>query len=547
VLAHHAREADDANGIVEHAPRAARAALAASSHREAREHLRALEPHLDRFTPPDRAALLEDRARVEQQVDLAVAADAVSQAIELRLSAGTDRELARALTQAVRIYEMARRHSDAHAAAAESVQILRKHRPDRDLAFALSWTAWLKTIGSEAGEGTEAADEAVRAAESVGDEQSMIAALMVKGMEMVGRGDPGCIEVLEDARRRAERSRDPEQEIRALLNMSVHAQERHDLEWAIDLTRRGCSIAARHELPNSEAHARVQLAWALLHGGRWLAAHDILTEVLGSSRDPDEPHHHSLAANTELTATIARATLHIRMGRPEADATLDRLGTLVEAIPWSTSRASLGLVTAERSWLSDQHDERATAMLRDALDAGVRSGPSVSRSTIALWLWEHGELARLPERVVEPVRLLVEGRPTEAAALWGIMGYPYYQALALMHGNDDERLGALRILEDLGAAATAGKLRRALRADGVRIPRGEAPATRRHPAGLTARQAEVLELLTEGLSNREIADRLFISERTTEHHVTAILTKLGVTTRYEAVDAARDLGLLTGR
>ena len=59
------------------------------------------------------------------------------------------------------------------------------------------------------------------------------------------------------------------------------------------------------------------------------------------------------------------------------------------------------------------------------------------------------------------------------------------------------------------------------------------------------RQAEVLELLAEGLTNAEIADRLFISLRTVENHVTAILMKLDVTTRDAAVDTARDRGILT--
>lgn len=74
------------------------------------------------------------------------------------------------------------------------------------------------------------------------------------------------------------------------------------------------------------------------------------------------------------------------------------------------------------------------------------------------------------------------------------------------------------------------------------VPRGPTLSTRSHPAGLTARQAEVMGLLTEGLSNPEIADRLFISSRTVDHHVSAILAKLGVTSRAEAVESARSHG-----
>ena len=90
----------------------------------------------------------------------------------------------------------------------------------------------------------------------------------------------------------------------------------------------------------------------------------------------------------------------------------------------------------------------------------------------------------------------------------------------------------------------AAKLRHSMREQGLHVPRGKGRATRRHPAGLTGRQAEVLQLLGDGLSNIEIADRLFISPRTVENHVAATLDKLDATTRAGAVDRAREEGLL---
>jgi DNA-binding NarL/FixJ family response regulator len=77
-----------------------------------------------------------------------------------------------------------------------------------------------------------------------------------------------------------------------------------------------------------------------------------------------------------------------------------------------------------------------------------------------------------------------------------------------------------------------------LRSRGLPQPRLPRPSTRAHPAGLTARQAEVLALLGEGMSDAEIAGRLVLSRRTVEHHVTAILAKLGVASRRDAARAA---------
>ena len=77
---------------------------------------------------------------------------------------------------------------------------------------------------------------------------------------------------------------------------------------------------------------------------------------------------------------------------------------------------------------------------------------------------------------------------------------------------------------------------------GLRVPHGPREATRANPAGLTARQLEVLALLAEGLTNAEIADRLVVSPRTAEHHVAAVLTKLGAATRREPPGAPRSWG-----
>ena len=73
--------------------------------------------------------------------------------------------------------------------------------------------------------------------------------------------------------------------------------------------------------------------------------------------------------------------------------------------------------------------------------------------------------------------------------------------------------------------------------------RGARPSTRENPAGLTRRELEVLPLVAQGLSNREVADRLVVSTRTVEHHVAAILHKLDARTRAEASATAVRLGL----
>jgi DNA-binding NarL/FixJ family response regulator len=113
---------------------------------------------------------------------------------------------------------------------------------------------------------------------------------------------------------------------------------------------------------------------------------------------------------------------------------------------------------------------------------------------------------------------------------------------------DSDQEGQLRTalaeLQRLGARPLAAAVARRLRELGVRgLARGPRPSTRANPANLTARETEVLALVTEGLRNADIAQRLFVSTRTVDHHVSAILAKLGVRSRAEAARAAARLGI----
>jgi DNA-binding CsgD family transcriptional regulator len=153
-----------------------------------------------------------------------------------------------------------------------------------------------------------------------------------------------------------------------------------------------------------------------------------------------------------------------------------------------------------------------------------------------------GELA-------EPYRLLVDGDPVGAAHVWTRLGCPYEAALALAGVPGEEALReALGIAIGLGAQPAVNIIRQRLRALGARsIPAGPHAATRERPFGLTRREGEVLELICAEHTNAEIAAKLFISAKTVDHHVSAILAKLGVPTRAAARHAARLRPADTGR
>jgi DNA-binding NarL/FixJ family response regulator len=132
----------------------------------------------------------------------------------------------------------------------------------------------------------------------------------------------------------------------------------------------------------------------------------------------------------------------------------------------------------------------------------------------------------------------------EAAAGFGEVGWSYDRALMLSLLDDEASLTeAIDIARELGAEPLMRRVATRMRKLRLSVPRGPRESTRSNPAGLTRRQLEVLALLSAGLANAEIADRLVVSPRTAEHHVAAVLAKLGAANRWDAARRAAELGL----
>jgi DNA-binding CsgD family transcriptional regulator len=180
------------------------------------------------------------------------------------------------------------------------------------------------------------------------------------------------------------------------------------------------------------------------------------------------------------------------------------------------------------------------------LALAVERGAAWVAGELAFWRRHAGIVEPCPTAAPEPFAAHLAGDWERAAELWTRIGCPYEAALALGEADDAGALRrALDALQAFGAGPAMAWIARRTRRRGERgLPRGPRPATRANPAGLTARQLEVLRLVAQGRRNAEIARALVLSERTVEHHVAAILDKLAAGSRTEAGAHAVRLGVV---
>jgi DNA-binding NarL/FixJ family response regulator len=274
----------------------------------------------------------------------------------------------------------------------------------------------------------------------------------------------------------------------------------------------------------------------LVDQGDWTAAEGEIETILSRVYASDV---------YRFPALVALARLRMRWGEPDAATPLEEVRRLATSQAELQRSLYLGVLLAERAWLSDVEGaeiSEATTSLREIYALAVNRGALWAADDAALWLHTVCDVELDAAALASPFREHCEGRWQAAAAGWAVLGRPYEEAMALSEGDDEAQRRALEIFDRLSAGPAAARLRRRMRAKGLRaIPRGPIADTRANPSGLTRRQTQVLSLVDEGLSNMEIATRLCISPKTAEHHVSAIIARLGVASRRDAAVAARAL------
>jgi DNA-binding CsgD family transcriptional regulator len=273
-----------------------------------------------------------------------------------------------------------------------------------------------------------------------------------------------------------------------------------------------------------------------LEQGRWSSAAESATAVLQTQRTSTTPR---------IIALVVLGLVRARRGDPDVWPLLDEAQNLAEPTRELPRIAPVAAARAEAAWLEGR-PEAVAGETESAFQLALLRRSAWMAGELAYWRRRSGLDDRADLDLPAPCALEVAGRADEAARAWAELGCPYEAAMALGQADNPRHLRrALTELQQLDARPAAAVVTRRLRERGVRgVPRGPRRATRDNAAGLTPREVEVLGCIVAGLRNAEIAERLFVSGKTVEHHVSAILRKLRAPTRGRAVAEAVRLGLI---
>ncbi len=531
-LANHAQATGDPELVLKFAPQAAAQASKLGAHREAAIHYAEALRFAELVPLKERAALFSARAFdlfVTVQLKEAIAAQ--EQALHCYHELGIRPAQGAALAFLAQLHWQVGSLPEGLATAQRALDVL-EGVPGPELVGAYRMMSILLLAAEDPASAMTWAKRAEELAEQLDHPQSRIAALQMIGWVEFFTGRLDGLEKLERALELARAASVEDLVAVTYVIIARTAGRLREYEISAPYVRAGVEYCSTRDF---DVWRYYLLSWEsnqLLAEGRWSEAAQTALICLGDENPFARIH-----------ALVTLGLVRARRGDPEVWGPLDEAVALAEPRHELQWIAPVAIARAEAAWLEGRQEDaiRETELAyEDAkrLDSWYLAG-------LSYWRWRAGVDEPIPSVGEEQYRLEMARDWAAASERWAAGGCVYSTAFSVMDADDDAVLQrALAQLQALGAQPAATIFARKLRERGaVRVPRGQRPATRANPANLTPRELEVLALVAEGLRNSEIAARLFVAEKTVDHHVSAILGKLEVTNRVQAVAEATQLGI----
>jgi DNA-binding CsgD family transcriptional regulator len=531
-IVHLAKNANEYDTVVQYAPLAARQAASVGAHIEASKlYLTAIEY----YQGNDRAMLIQFyeayayECYLTNQVKEAIIYTAKSLNF---LEEKNDKEkIGNSLRFLSRLWWFDGNRKNAERFAGEAIEVLDSQPSSSAKAMAYSNMSQLKLLSDQTDECISWGKKAIAIARQMNDEETVAHALNSMGSALmtIQLSMPKGIELLQQSLTIALKNSYHEHVARAYTALGSNAVTMKDYLFARNALDEGIHYCEEKDLGSLKLYMLSWKARLNLETGNWNEAYRIAGNLI---KNEDQ------APVVKIGALAVVATIKIRRGDTEALPLLLKAKTM--AFETMELQRIIPVLSAllEYEWITGKR-----YIEKEVLDQTINMIGQIEKiskkNKLYYWLRKaRKEYLPLKERY-EGYEVSSVTTALKEAALWRQLGCPYEQALFLFEGTDDDKRKAIKIFHDLGATAVYEKMKLEMRTSGIKsIPRGVNKTTQANTAFLTFRELDILPLLKEGLQNKEIAARLFISAKTVDHHISSILFKLNVHSRVKAVTEA---------
>ena len=537
-IIHHAKNANEYDLVVRYAPVAARQAASVGSHIEATKlYLSAIEY----YQGNDEDLLIQFyeayayECYLTNQIREAIIYS--GKALNIWKKKNHTEKIGNCMRFLSRLWWFDGNRKQAESFAAQAIQALDSLPTSRAKAMAYSNMSQLKMLSDQVEDCMFWGEKAISMAKELNDDEILCHALNNVGdvqIRIFSTRKQG-IELLQESLNIALKNSYHEHAARAYTNLGHNGMLIKDYGLAKKAFDEGIQYCEERNLDSWTMYMLASLARVHFETGSWNDALKIAEDLLKGDYLPPP---------AKIFALVVVGSIRTRRG--EADA----YPLLNEAKSKAMQTMELQRIVPALSALLEYEWIKGTRCIEEEVINNTISmmnqmGNLYENSEFAFWL-KKARNQELPlQEVYEGYKLDNLKNVHRAVTIWQNAGCPYEEGLALFEGDEDDKRKAISIIHKLGALAVYEKLKFEMRSSGIKsIPRGLRKSTQENPALLTDRELEVLQLLNEGMQNKEIAARLFISAKTVDHHISAILFKLDVNSRTKAVQEAIRLAIL---